>query len=243
MSGAEHWLEWAGGSGPLPSEGPRLKASFLPSALRRRCSGISRAALEAAFACLEPGERSNVRSVFASRHGETLTTESLLRTLGRDEVPSPMEFSLSVHNTTSGLFSIAAANRCASSAVAAGSRTLEAGLFEANNAMLAGSGREGVLCVFADEPIPGIFRANPDEQAPFFSFAFHLVPERAGLPLLTIRRADGPGAAPRAEELCEFARWLFSPRPGRGEFLTGAFEISRDGPDLVDSFTPVMAEG
>jgi hypothetical protein len=121
---------------------------FLPSLQRRRLSDLSKLALWAAFDCAGPAA---VRTVFASPHGEIQRTQALLANLAAAEPLSPTAFSLSVHNTASGLYSIASNNCEPSTAIAAGADTLALAVVEAAGAL---QHCERVLVVFADEPLP-----------------------------------------------------------------------------------------
>jgi hypothetical protein len=147
------WQQWARAGRCQPAGGdgaatPRV--DFLPPMLRRRLSTLSRAALWAAYDCAA-GEH-HWRSVFASPHGEIHRTVELLGSLADGEPLSPNGFSLSVHNTASGLYAIASGNRAPSTAVAAGRDTLAMALVDA--AGWLARGEERVLLVFGDEPLP-----------------------------------------------------------------------------------------
>jgi hypothetical protein len=171
------WDEWFRSTSPLPSAEAKPDASFLPATLRRRCSTVTRAALKAACACVSPEELPFLQSVFASRHGEADTMLSILETLARGELLSPMEFSLSVHNSASGMFSIHSANHKPSTAIAAGSRTIEAALIETH---LAVQGRnEGALCVIADSYLPQVFRSRGDHADFCYALALRCLPAPA----------------------------------------------------------------
>lgn len=144
----------AGFSGLSANE---LDLSFIPSALRRRCSVFSRVTLAVARAALGDFEDiTNLSTVFASAHGEAGITLELLRDLARGQQLSPMGFSLSVHNAASGLFSIALQDKAASTALAAGSRTFLMGLCEAILSVPE-SPSGALLYVCSDDVVPGDF--------------------------------------------------------------------------------------
>src|SRR5262245_35432898 len=73
--------------------------------LSRRAGFLGKIALEVAYQCL--GQRTDVPTVFSSRHGEASRCVDLLLDLAKDMALSPTSFGLSVHNATGGLFSIA----------------------------------------------------------------------------------------------------------------------------------------
>jgi hypothetical protein len=125
---------------------------------RRRLSRLSRLALSAAHSCA--GERHFLPTVFASRHGEIHRTLGLLGDLAHNEPLSPMAFSLSVHNTASGLYSITTGNTAPSTAIAAGADTLSMAMIEAIGQLQR---HDEVMVVYAEEPLPaeyGAFASN-----------------------------------------------------------------------------------
>jgi hypothetical protein len=131
------------------------QVTFIDPQIRRRLSLLDRIALHVAHSCVRPGEQ--VRTVFASRHGELARSAELLGQLAHDEMPSPMAFSLSVLNAAVGLYGIARKDRSASTALASGEDTLPMALVEA--AAQAWDGQDGpVVLAYADEPPPAIYR-------------------------------------------------------------------------------------
>ncbi|MCC7461676.1 MAG: beta-ketoacyl synthase chain length factor [Gammaproteobacteria bacterium] len=134
-------------AGPVDEPFPEL----LPARERRRAPLHVRLALEAGLqACRENGVGvAEVATVFASAMSDVQITEYLCRTLaGPAPVLSPTRFHNSVHNAASGYWSIGAANRLASTAVAAQDYTFPTALLEA--AALAIASRSGVLLVAHD---------------------------------------------------------------------------------------------
>jgi len=160
--GVSRWQAWAPGvSDPagwrawLKDEGeadPEAlpDVSQLPPLLRRRLDRCGRMALHTAWPCA--AGLTSVQSVFASRHGALSRTLELLDALARQETVSPASFSLSVHNSTAGLFSIARGDRGAATAMAAGADTLAMSLLEGAN--LVAEGAENVLVCYADDTLP-----------------------------------------------------------------------------------------
>jgi hypothetical protein len=150
---------------------PALKA--MPAMLRRRASPAGKMALEAAYgaypaACPVNGaipEQAEIPAIFCSRHGECGRSVELLIDLARGMPLSPTAFSLSVHNATGGLFSIARQDHANSLALAAGRSTVEHAAIEACS--LLADGAPAVLLVVADGPLPPMYRefADCDEQS------------------------------------------------------------------------------
>jgi hypothetical protein len=167
---AAEWAQWTAGERPIAEEPDRPDVGFLPAMLRRRTSRITKAALWAAHEC---GAGENAwPTVFSSRHGELHRSHGLLSELARGEPLSPNAFSLSVHNTASGLNSIATGNRAPSTALAAGQDTLVAGVIEALGRIHAGA--ERVLLVHADERVPEFYRPWVEDRPAVFALGLLL---------------------------------------------------------------------
>lgn len=104
--------------------------------------------------------------VFASRHGEALRSFGLIRELHTEGSVSPQSFSLSVHNATAGIHTIALGCHANVTALAGSQATGDALLTEAMGLLLDGA--QSVLVVACDEPLPDCYRPYLDEpQAPF----------------------------------------------------------------------------
>ena len=179
------WAEWSAGRRALAAEPATPDVQFLPPMLRRRTSRVTRAALWAIHAC--GGADTLYPTVFSSRHGELHRSHALLQDLAAGEPLSPNAFSLSVHNTASGLNSIATGNRAPSTALAAGRDTLAAGVIQALCQL--GDGAEAVILVHADECAPAFYQRWVHYEVPVFALA------------LVLRRPGGQGSwrlAPRA---------------------------------------------
>ncbi len=200
---ADQWDRWCREPGPLGNEGAPPVA-FLPPLLRRRCSRLTRMALEAAFRCVSDKDMGMVTTVFASRHGDAVSNVPLLECLARGEALSPTRFSHSVHNAPAGLFSIAAGNRLPSASVAAAHGTFLCGYLESIS-MLNRHPESPVLFVMADEPLPPPLAAFRDEPPGAYAVAL-LIEPGAGVDLRPamagerVRRREWPDAL-------EFLRW------------------------------------
>ncbi len=157
------------------------KVDFVPPLLRRRLSTLSRSALAVAADCLggaaadsTPAQTHDCRTIFASPHGEVGRTVELLQQLATGEPLSPNGFSLSVHNTASGLYAIATGNRAASTALAAGRDTLPLAFIEAAGRLARDPAP--LLLVFADEPLPAFYQRWQPPPARSFALALLLAP-------------------------------------------------------------------
>ena len=167
-------------------EGALPSVKFLPSRLRRRMSMCTRISLYLANQVLQMSPEAmaldmnlqEVRSVFASRHGEVQVTLSLFEEIISELSLSPLSFSRSVHNTASGLYSIGAGSRAPTTAIAAGEASLTMGALEA--ALQAQCCNEPVLFVMADEYLPSMYEPYVRETRSGFGVALMLEPGMEG---------------------------------------------------------------
>ncbi len=157
---------------------------FIPGSLKRRCSPLTKMALSVANEAMsEVSLKGDVPTVFASRHGESSTTASLLRDLSCNMPISPMDFSLSVHNTASGIHSISHKAEGPSSAIAAGDETFICGLVDAA-LQLKESASPRILLLAYDELVPDIFGDVADNTS---VYAVGLLMTREGKDSFTLR--------------------------------------------------------
>jgi len=209
------WSAWTPGTLGVDEWRARLRAAtsdhaeqgsppavdFVPPLLRRRLSTLSRSALAVAADCLgrpasdaSPAQVHDCRTIFASPHGEVGRTVELLQQLAAGEPLSPNAFSLSVHNTASGLYAIATGNRAASTALAAGRDTLPLAFIEAAGRLARDP--TPLLLVFADEPLPAFYQRWQPQPARPFALALLLAPADNAAPTLQLARdADATTAA------------------------------------------------
>ncbi len=206
------WRAWARAPQPLGRDGcPEVQ--FLPAMLRRRCSPLARIMLNAAYAACPEQERTRVRTVFASRHGNINESIPMLDRLADEQPISPTKFSHTVHNAQAGLFSIAADNRQASSSVAAQQDTFACGYLEALSHLQRDPGAS-VLLVMADIPLAPTFAKLVEEPVATYGLALLLAADGEGTALRF--GADASQAASRAcawPDALEFLRWLLGEDP------------------------------
>ena len=165
----DDWHAWLQGTLVAPPDA-QPDVSFLPGLLRRRLDRQGRMALHTAWPCAKGLEA--VPLVYASRHGALQRTLEMLVALTKDEPLSPTLFSLAVHNSTAGLFSIARGDRSATTAMAAGKDSLTMGLLEAAG-MLA-DGAAHVLVMYADDVAPPPYTGQVGDP-PALPFAISLL--------------------------------------------------------------------
>lgn len=210
-----------------------LAIDFVPAALRRRCSPFSKITLAVAHAALSKyrGEAC-VPTVFASAHGEGEVTKALLVDIAQHQQLSPMGFSLSVHNTASGLYSIATGNTAASSAIAAGDDTFLMGLCEALMVLRQGA-TAYVLYVCSDEKVPEVFLPAGASGGVPYAVALLLGRESvSSLCHLSISVAHGFDESERGEipQAVACAQWLHSGDEQRSiTSAGGTWQLTRRG--------------
>jgi hypothetical protein len=127
--------------------GSALAFDQLPKRETRRLSHFERAAASVVMGL--GNDLADTPIVFASRHGGMGNTLALLKDLQAATVLSPTAFSLSVHNAAAGLASQFTGNRGGHTALAAGARTVQAGLIETACRLADETGQ--VAAVFADD--------------------------------------------------------------------------------------------
>ncbi len=207
----EAWEAWAKEPSVLGHEG-KPEAEFLPAMLRRRCSRLTRMMLQAAFEACEAQDLSQVRTVFASRHGAIHIAVQIIDTIVKGQIVSPMQFSHSVHNAQAGLFSIATGNCQPSSSLAAEADTFGHAFLEAM-LHLERAPQQPVLVVIGDEPLPPLFKHLIEEPEVAYAFGMLLTTNGVARPGsidldfdLTLESTPLPSLAwPPA---LEFLRWL-----------------------------------
>jgi hypothetical protein len=147
---------------------------------RRRIDPLGRAALQAAF--WAQGEAPTGPVVFASRWGEIARSVALLQQLAQGEPLSPAAFSLSVHNASSAVYSIARGDTANYSAVSSGAGSAAAGVCEALGLLAQGAAQ--VLVVSVEAALPEPYRGFESHALPVRAWAVLLERAETGLQLL-----------------------------------------------------------
>lgn len=133
-------------------------ASLIPRRQRRRASLLSKAFAHAYAQALEQAglDGEQVASVFGSALGEAATMVALLDQMWSAEAPlSPMRFATSVHNTASGMVSIATGNRGFTTSMGADFDTPAMALLEGIG-LVHTTGRPVVVCCCDEAPPAGL---------------------------------------------------------------------------------------
>ena len=159
------WEQWL--QNPIPIDEPLGKVLLenIPAMLRRRFNTLGKCAMGAAMPLMDG--IAAIPSIFASRHGDTELSFSLLEGIGRGEPMSPTSFSLAVHNAVSGLFSIVRKDTSEVTSIAAMEGLVLQTFFEALGQLQT---VDKVLCVIYDIPLPEFYqahRAEPEEPFPY----------------------------------------------------------------------------
>jgi hypothetical protein len=154
------WQAWANGQ-YFSADLSEPDVNFVPAMKRRRMSRLSKMVFATANDCVHELQVKPL-CIFASRHGELTRTLKIIQAIVSGGDVSPTDFSMSVHNTALGLFSIFKENPQPSSMVVAGEVTFGAALLEAHT-YLQRFPDVPVLLVYADEPVP-LPLVSPDGQ-------------------------------------------------------------------------------
>jgi hypothetical protein len=171
------WLEhWSRADATAGSA--ELAADAIPAGQRRRMSALSKMAVQIAIEASAPGPADYL--VFCSQHGELDRTYQLLQDIVAGVELSPTAFSQSVHNTSSGLFSIVTQNRAPASSLASGPSTFAHGWLEAEGFLLENPASRALLVCY-DAALPPEYRPySPQRQCTYAA-------------AMTLRAAPGRG--------------------------------------------------
>ena len=193
----EAWQEWLQHPGTIDEPLVKVSLKQIPAMLRRRFSTLGKCALGAALPIMDGVE--SIPSIFASRHGDTQLSFSLLEGMGRDEPMSPTSFSLAVHNAVSGLFSIARKDTSAVTSIASMEGLVLQTFFEAIGQLQTA---EKVLCVIYDVPLPDFYQRHSTNSDDPFPYAIAMILGRVkGVsyslePTGQVRQSDLPSSSP-----------------------------------------------
>jgi len=190
----EAWRAWlAASTWPLPAAEGVAPLAEVPAMTRRRIDPLGRAALQVAW--WVQGDQPSGPVVFTSRWGEIARSVGLLRQLAQGEPLSPTAFSLSVHNASSAVYSIARGDTANYSAISAGPASAAAGVCEALG--LLAQGEPQVLVVSVESPLPEPYQGFESHPGPLRAWAVLLEAAERGLSL----QATGPAASDDATGL------------------------------------------
>ncbi|GAB3049377.1 beta-ketoacyl synthase chain length factor [Acinetobacter apis] len=124
----------------------------IPAMQRRRLSPLAKLALNSALNVLSNDKVDYI--VWGSRFGDEAKTLTILQDVLRGEIPSPTQFSVSVHNAISGLYSILNKDRTRSTSLSA---TLPEAVIEAYAFLKTQPLSSKALIVYYEAPIPNVY--------------------------------------------------------------------------------------
>jgi len=162
------WISWLEHPVPIEAELPKKALKQVPTLLRRRFTEPGRCAASAVLPLVADIDK--VPAVFASRHGDTHLTLSLLEGIAEQQPMSPTGFSLAVHNAVSGLLSIVRKDISEVTAIASVDCLIPHALLEASTRL---QDHEQVLCVLYDVPLPELYQ--PFATSEPFPFALAML--------------------------------------------------------------------
>ncbi len=203
------WSAWPSVEAGAREQCALPQVRFVDPMLRRRLGPLARILLHVAHECA--ADRPSVRLVLASQHGELSYTLAALRALAAGEPVSPTLFSLSVHNSAAGIFSILRRDRAPSTAIAAGEETLGHALLEAHCQL--DDGEEPVLMVYGDAMLPEEYRSFAERPEPGRALAVLLARDAARTTTLEASAAGGAVSSPEPQADA-FFKHLADARPG-----------------------------
>ena len=134
----------------------------IPAMQRRRLSRLAKLALNSAMQTLATRKVDYI--VWVSQYGDEAKTLNILADVLREQTPSPTQFSTSVHNAISGLYSILCQDATPATSLAG---SWNDGLIEAYAWLKTRPEARQVLLVYYDEALPDIYA----EHQPFAAFA------------------------------------------------------------------------
>lgn len=124
----------------------------IPAMQRRRLSPIAKLALNAAIQALS--EQHTDYIVWVSQYGDEHKTLKILEDVLNDQTPSPTQFSTSVHNAVSGLYSILCQDSTPATSLAG---SWNDALIEAYAWLKSTPDSRQVLVVYYDEALPELY--------------------------------------------------------------------------------------
>ena len=170
LESRDDWKQWL--QHPVAIDEPlgRNPLKSIPAMLRRRFNTLGKCAIGAAMPLVEGVAA--IPSIFASRHGDTELSFSLLEAMGREEPMSPTRFSLAVHNAVSGLFTIARKDTSEVTSIAAMEGLVLQTFIEAIGQLQF---CDKVLCVIYDIPLPVFYKNYCADATESFPYAIAMI--------------------------------------------------------------------
>ena len=182
---------------------------YIPAMQRRRLSRLAKLALNSAMQTLATQHADYI--VWVSQYGDEAKTLNILADVLSEQTPSPTQFSTSVHNAISGLYSILCQDATPATSLAG---SWNDGLIEAYAWLKTRPEACQVLLVYYDEALPDIYI----EHQPFAAFAMGAVISLAPANLmLAPKHAD---ATPTYQQALAFYTFWNNPEQTESEAWT-----------------------
>ena len=182
---------------------------YIPAMQRRRLSRLAKLALNSAMQTLATQNVDYI--VWVSQYGDEAKTLNILEDVLREQTPSPTQFSTSVHNAISGLYSILCQDATPATSLAG---SWNDGLIEAYAWLKTRPEARQVLLVYYDEALPDIYA----EHQPFAAFAMAAMISLAPANLmLTPKHTD---ATPAYQQALAFNTFWNNPEQTESEAWT-----------------------
>ena len=181
----------------------------IPAMQRRRLSRLAKLALNSAMQTLATHKVDYI--VWVSQYGDEAKTLNILEDVLSEQTPSPTQFSTSVHNAISGLYSILCQDATPATSLAG---SWNDGLIEAYAWLKTRPEARQVLLVYYDEALPDIYA----EHQPFAAFAMAAMISLAPANLmLTPKHTD---ATPAYQQALAFNTFWTNPEQTESEAWT-----------------------
>ena len=181
----------------------------IPAMQRRRLSRLAKLALNSAMQTLDTHDVDYI--VWVSQYGDEAKTLNILEDVLSEQTPSPTQFSTSVHNAISGLYSILCRDATPATSLAG---SWNDGLIEAYAWLKTMPEAGQVLLVYYDEALPDIYA----EHQPFAAFAMAAMISLAPANLmLTPKHTD---ATPAYQQALAFNTFWTNPEQTESEAWT-----------------------
>ena len=181
----------------------------IPAMQRRRLSRLAKLALNSAMQTLATQHADYI--VWVSQYGDEAKTLNILKDVLSEQTPSPTQFSTSVHNAISGLYSILCQDATPATSLAG---SWNDGLIEAYAWLKTRPEARQVLLVYYDEALPDIYA----EHQPFAAFAMAAMISLAPANLmLTPKHTD---ATPAYQQALAFNTFWTNPEQTESEAWT-----------------------
>ena len=181
----------------------------IPAMQRRRLSRLAKLALNSAMQTLATQHADYI--VWVSQYGDEAKTLNILADVLSEQTPSPTQFSTSVHNAISGLYSILCQDATPATSLAG---SWNDGLIEAYAWLKTRPEARQVLLVYYDEALPEMYI----EHQPFSAFAMAAMISLAPANLmLTPKHTD---ATPAYQQALAFNTFWNNPEQTESEAWT-----------------------